>query len=171
MMKSRIRQTRIFSKIMLLICMVGLILPLIVTQCSASPSISRYSVTPRYGSPDDEFLFLVTYTNTENKAPESIYLVIDNKNYDLIPVSDEDLNYTDGKDYTVKKKISEGTHIFYFEASDGNETASSRANTIVVKTKDQFTHLDVAYSLLVATFIVLIPLIYGIYQLKKIANN
>jgi hypothetical protein len=126
-------------------------------------------VTPRTGEPDDELLFLITYIDTENKAPEYVRLVVDNKKYEMEQVNPTDLNFSDGKNYKTKIKLAEGTHIFYFEASNGQESTSSLAATLQIKPENQFTHLDVAYSLLIATVLILIPMIYGLYQLKKLA--
>jgi hypothetical protein len=128
-------------------------------------------VTPRSGTPDDTFLFLVTYSDSKNTPPEYVKLIVGDKEYTLTPVNSDDDNYTDGKDYMVRTKLPKGTHIYYFQASDGNTVETSSATTIQIVENDPYTHLDVAYSLLFATFILLIPICYGLYLLKKIAKS
>ncbi len=171
MVKSRINYARAIIRIVQVLILIGIILSYVFPVSLASPVITRSSVTPRSGDPSDKFVFLVTYTSPENKPPEYVRLVMNDKKFDLIPVNDDDLNYSDGKDYTTRQKFSEGTHVYYFEVSDGNESTSSRATTLSVEPENMFTHLDVAYSLLFATFIILIPMIYGLYQLRRISNS
>ena len=155
----------------LVILMVGVILISTLGHVAGGPELTRILLTPRSGTPDDTYMFIVTYKSAENKAPEYVQLVIGDKRYDLAALNEEDLNYTDGKDYIIKVKVSEGTHLYYLETSDGNQTTSSLANTLIVKAENQFTHLDVAYSVLFATFIILIPIIYGLYLLKKLVDK
>ena len=171
MVKSKIHRIRHFIPLSMLIIITGIIISCTPAPVSGSPEISRFSVTPRSGAPDDEFVFLVTYNSLENKPPDYIQLVTDHKRFDLTPVNAQDNNFSDGKEYIVKRKFSEGIHIYYFEASDGNQSTSSMATTLAVEAKNEFTHLDVAYSLLFATFLIIIPVIYGIYQLRRLSNS
>jgi hypothetical protein len=169
-MKSRMRRVRRFYFMIIFLFIVIIWISGIV-WVAAAPELTRPSVTPRDGTPDDKFMFLVTYKDLENRAPEFIQLIIDDDRYELAPLNELDKNYSDGKDYIVKLKIPEGTHLYYFEASNGNQTTSSLATPLVVKAENEFTHLDVAYSILFATFIILIPIVYGLHQLRKLANN
>lgn len=169
-MKRKHQLFRLFY-IMMIFFIIGILTSMIVLPAAAEPELSRYSVTPRAGEPDDTFVFLVTYNDPENTPPEYIWLKIDNKKYTLTPVNTDDNNYTDGKDYMGKTKLSEGIHIYYFEASDGNNSINTLAFTLDVKSEDEFAHLDVVYAILFATFIILIPIIYGAYQFRKLVRN
>jgi hypothetical protein len=153
------------------ILIVGVIWINTLGQVAGGPELTRILLTPRSGTTDDTYMFIVTYKSAENMAPDFVQLVIDNKRYDLEALNEGDLNYTDGKDYIIKVKVSKGTHLYYLETSDGNQTTSSLASTLIVREENQFTHLDVAYSVLFATFIILIPMIYGLYLLKKLVDK
>jgi hypothetical protein len=140
-------------------------------SAASAPTHSRSSVTPRSGEPDINYLFLVTYSDPENAPPEYVQLVIDDKKYDLSPINDKDDNYTDGKDFKIKVKLSEGIHLYHFEASNGEQATNTLVSPIQIKKADPFTHLDVTYSVLIATIMLLIPLIYGLHLMKRIADN
>ena len=154
----------------LIVGFVSLALPQTFPSSSAKPQITRPSVKPSRGEPGDTYLFLSTYNDPDNIPPDFIQLVIDNKRHNLTPVSLKDDDYTDGKDYMIKLKLSEGLHLYYFEAANMNGSATSSAATIHIEDESEFTHLDVAYSLLIATVIILIPLLYGLYQLRKLTR-
>ena len=97
--------------------------------------------------------------------------MVDETLYDLQPLNPQDLNYSDGKSYFIRLELSKGIHIFYFEASNGNSTTYSKASTLIVNEKaSEYTHLDIAYSIVFATIIILIVVILGVYQLKKITR-
>ena len=158
--------------IFIIVSILILILPSIsFSSVLGAPEIAGYSVTPRSGEPDDEFLFLVSYNNANNEAPKYIRLVVDDRRYELNAVNLGDNVYSDGKDYMIKTKLSKGTHIYYFEAADSEGNTSSSATTIQIKEQDEFTHLDVAYSLLIATVIVIIPVVYGIVLLRRLTHS
>jgi hypothetical protein len=97
-----------------------------------------------------------------------VYVVVNNKEYKLSPADTSDNNYTDGKDYTTKLKFDQGTYIFFYKANTNNGTINSPSSTIFVRNIEQYTHMDVVYGVLTATVIVLIPLVYAIYLLRKI---
>jgi hypothetical protein len=139
---------------------------------SSAPELVGYSVTPRSGTIENEFVFMIIYRDFENREPEYIRLVIDEKKYDLDPVSSDDMNYSDGKNYFNKLKLSKGVHIYYFEASNGVNATISSANTIIVNGEpEEYTHLDVTYSIIFATIFLAILLLYGLFQLKKLAQS
>lgn len=140
-------------------------------EVSATLTIPRGSVTPTVGSPDDTYVFLMTYKDSENIPPKYIRLVIDDKIYNLAAVSGGDDNYTAGKDYMTKLKLKEGIYVYYFETSNGKENITTAAGTIRVRTTSEYTHMDVVYGLLFSTVIVLIPVSYTIYLLRKIVKQ
>jgi hypothetical protein len=142
------------------------------TSSSSGPELIGYSVTPRSGTVEDEFVFLMIYRDHDNREPEYIKLIIDENEYDLDPLSSDDKNFSDGKNYFNKLKLSKGVHIYYFEASNGVNVTISSANTIIVNGEpEEYTHLDVTYSVLFATMVFVIIFIYGIYHLKKLSRS
>jgi hypothetical protein len=142
------------------------------TRSSSGPELMGVTVTPRSGTVEDEFLFMIIYKDNENRAPEYIKLVIDDNKYELKPLSSDDNIFSDGKNYFNKLKLSKGVHIYYFEASNGVNVTISSASTILVNGEpEEYTHLDVTYSVIFATMVIVIILIYGNYQLKKISQS
>jgi hypothetical protein len=138
------------------------------------PEIPGYSITPRYGTINDQFVLIMTYKDYENTPPKYVQVVIDDIEYDLTPVNPKDQNHSDGKDYFIKHKFSKGVHILYFQTSDGSHNVSSPATTIRITTpeiENTFTHLDVVYGILIATAIFMVPLTYGIYQIHKLGKT
>jgi hypothetical protein len=138
------------------------------------PELYGISVTPRSSTTKEPVIFLITYRDPEDVQPNLIQIIIGNQKYTLQPVDPDDMNYTNGKDYFIKLKLNEGIHIFYVKASDGVHNVTSSALTIKIISppeENEFTHLDVAYSLLIATGIILIPIVYGIYQLYKLEKT
>ena len=86
-----------------------LILVLVSNIVSSAPTLSyldRITARSKSNYPEDEFVFLVTYVSPKNKPPLEIKLVIDNNKYDLLPENTLDLNYTDGKDYTIRLTLN-----------------------------------------------------------------
>lgn len=138
------------------------------------PEITSYSITPTTGFTNEHIVFITTYKDIEDMAPAIVQVIIDGIEYNLDPVDKNDDNYTNGKDYFVKMKLSKGTHLVYFKVSDGNSNVSTTATTIRIIEKDTenlFSHLDVAYSIFIATAVFLIPLAYGIYQIRKVERS
>jgi hypothetical protein len=83
----------------------------------------------------------------------------------------EDNNYTNGRDYMIRLKLDEGIHVFYYTASNGTATTVSASLTIQIEEENLFTHLDVAYSVIFATVVIIIPIIYGLTQLRRLART
>ncbi len=138
------------------------------------PEITSYSITPRYGTINDQFVLIMTYRDHEDAPPAYVQVVIDEKIYDLLPVNPKDQNHSNGKDYFIRLKFSDGVHILYFQTSDGYYNITSSATTISITTTENentFTHLDVVYGILLATAIFMIPFIYGIYQIRKLGKT
>jgi hypothetical protein len=138
-----------------------------------APKITKYTITPRSGTVDDVFYIIVVYQHDENIGAEYVRLIVDDLAYEMTPLNN-DGNYSDGKDYFLKIKLSKGVHVFYFQISNGYQTVNSLASTILVtdpEEPNEFTHLDVVFGIFAATIIFLIPLIYGINQIRKLEQN
>ena len=98
-----------------------------------APTFTKASVIPRKGRPDIEYLFTATYKDADNDPPVSIQIFIDQEGFDMEEVDPLDTNYTDGKDYSFKKVLSEGTYTFYYSANDGSSNlVSTDAYTLEV---------------------------------------
>jgi hypothetical protein len=110
---------KILSFLLILVIFIGLI-PQGTFASGNSPSLSKYTVTPRRGIPEIEYLFTATYTDSDNDPPAFISVFVDQIEYEMEEVDPTDSNYTDGKDYFVKQVLGKGTYTFYYKADDGN---------------------------------------------------
>ena len=125
-----IRQSHRFFLIIILIAMIGVSATNFVTYAAAEPRLSRGSVNPHTGDPEEKFLFIVTYSDPENEPPDYVRLIVGNYEYTLSPVNPDDNNYVDGKDYMIRTRLREGLHTYYFEAVSGNHTVISPASSL-----------------------------------------
>ncbi|MHC1591086.1 MAG: hypothetical protein ACXQS8_03300 [Candidatus Helarchaeales archaeon] len=95
-----------------------------VLNCSAFgndniPTISDLELTPSTGSEKTLFTFKINYTDLDNDAPIYANLVLDDIVFPLLKENASDNNYTDGCMYYIQIYLGNGTHDYYFEASDG----------------------------------------------------
>lgn len=118
------------------LCMLSIFIAMIPQSAFVSgeaPTFTKASVIPRKGRPDIEYLFTATYRDFDNDPPISIRIFIDQEGFDMVEVDPLDTNYTDGKDYSFKKVLSEGTYTFYYSANDGSSNlVSTDASTLEV---------------------------------------
>jgi hypothetical protein len=152
---------------------------------NSPPILTKGTVTPRKSYPNIDYLFTVTYTDADNDTPSSVTVFIDGVEYEMKGVDPADENYTDGKDYSFKKIMSEGSYSVYYSADDGN-------NNVV--TSDSFTlsvtwdvgHYDIIHFIeeeifpgiiLVLSFLFIVALllciisILMVLQMRKIAKG
>ena len=97
------------------------------------PELRDFRFTPQAatagafdGNTATDFTFYVTYVDNENDPPALIRLGIDGtpqspaRILDMVPDPATDTVYTDGATYRSQPvQLSEGTHVFYAQASDG----------------------------------------------------
>jgi subtilisin family serine protease len=87
------------------------------------PSLSAASVAPLVGYPTDNFNFTVLYQDLDGEAPLGISLVLDGSPKQ---VSWSSSDHASGVVYYWNGTVpSQGTHNFWFNATDGNYTVST----------------------------------------------
>lgn len=98
---------------------------------NAPPVLTGYGVQPQTeGDVDDTYVFSVTYSDTDNDQPLKRDIIIDSLRYPLPLVGGD---YSQGVEFTYSTSLSEGTHNYYFEFSDGNgHTAVSPTYSVTV---------------------------------------
>jgi hypothetical protein len=85
------------------------------------PSLSQGTVYPEVGYAGEKFTFEVTYMDPDGDPPSRIEVTIDNARYGLEKIAGDPEN---GARYRyVSENLTRGTHLHYFEASDGRENA------------------------------------------------
>jgi len=105
----------------------------VVEAANSAPTITKGTVTPRRGRPEIEYLFTATYSDSDNDKPSSMTVFIEKVEYDMEEVDPADTNYTDGKEYTFKKTLDEGSYSVYYHADDGiGNTTNSNSFTLSV---------------------------------------
>jgi hypothetical protein len=82
------------------------------------PELSDGQMSPASGDTDTTFTFTVTYTD-EDDDPGNVSVWIDGVEHEMTP-DPSDTDYSDGVDYTLKTKLDEGEHDYYFTADDGD---------------------------------------------------
>ncbi len=91
------------------------------------PTLTDGNMEPSSGDTDTQFTFSVIYTDEDND-PGQVWVWVDGSQKSMMPDTNDD-DYTDGVVFTFKTKLSEGTHGYYFTASDGTDPADPGDNT------------------------------------------
>lgn len=90
---------------------------------NTAPTLSSGSVSPSSGAASSTFTYEVTYTDADGDAPSYIKVYIDGTGYSMTKISG---THTEGALYRyTTSTLSVGSHTYYFEASDGQATATS----------------------------------------------
>jgi hypothetical protein len=84
------------------------------------PVLAQGEVTPTSGDTDMLFTFEVIYTDSDNDAPKSVFVVINGTASIMKETDTTDTNFSDGKVYTYQTKLEIGTIDYYFECSNEN---------------------------------------------------
>ena len=93
---------------------------------NAPPEFDDFWVEPSDGTPSDEYVFTVIYSDEDDDPPAQILLFLDGKKHSLKPANSKNKEYFRGVDYTTTVTgLSWGPHSYYFVASDGNSPISS----------------------------------------------
>ncbi|MCC7203175.1 MAG: putative Ig domain-containing protein, partial [Nitrospirae bacterium] len=93
---------------------------------SPDPGYVTDGVDPDTGNTTATFHFRTVYTDLDNQAPSSIRVCIDAACYAMIPdsaasVTLRDGDYVNGEQYVYSVILTDGTHNYYFDSSDGLE--------------------------------------------------
>ena len=83
------------------------------------PFLSMGGVNATYQTKQDLFNFTVVYTDAQNTAPTYMNLILDGLTIPMDKVVPTDNTYTDGVLYEYTTYLTEGSHGYYFECSDG----------------------------------------------------
>lgn len=142
------------------------------------PSLSRGNVSPKEDG-STTYTFMVTYTDKNNDTPLKVQVVVNQKSFDMKASKPHDNNFTDGKEYYVTIKLSEGQAIYYFICED-SKGYTAETQSITLGVSKNTSHSDILDYLtdyfLPAIFIVImifffIPLVLIIFQLRKITKE
>ncbi len=124
-------------------------------------------VTPLEGDDSTVFIYTVTYTNVDDRAPISIQVIIDLVPHEMYKLNSSDDVYTDGCIYTFNITFSSGSHTYAFEASDGvnvgrDPDSGYHQGPSITKPIPGFTNI-----LLIFMIIAIFSLLTKIQPLKK----
>jgi hypothetical protein len=148
------------------------------------PTLTGGTVTPRKCYPNIDYLFTVTYLDSDGDIPSRVVVLIDEEPYDMVEVNPSDTNITGGKEYKFKKVMGEGSYSIYYRASDGNgSTVNSEAFTLSV-TWD-VGHFDIIHFIeeevypglmmllmvvFILLFVVCLILVFMVLQMRRIGK-
>jgi hypothetical protein len=102
-------------------------------------------VNPKIGNTSTEFNFTVKYYQLNNTSPTSVKVKIDGNEHWMLENDQNDINYTDGKQYFFNiKNLDIGFHTYEFNASDGVNYTNTKlfSNLIVLNTLPQIINED-----------------------------
>jgi parallel beta-helix repeat protein len=96
-----------------------------IVSSNRPPVLSGDEMSPNRGTTATKFTFTVDYKDEEGERG-TVFVVIDGVPYPMIQDPDDD-NPTDGQQYTLKTKLDEGEHTYYFTGKDafGNDAVGS----------------------------------------------
>ncbi|UCE38366.1 MAG: hypothetical protein JSW00_03775 [Thermoplasmata archaeon] len=169
----------------LVILLFVVLIPQNVQAENTDPTLTNGTVTPRKSYPNIDYTFTVTYTDSNNDIPSSVKVIIDDEEYEMGEIDSSDDNYTDGKEYSFKKVMGEGSYTIYYSANDGNGSVVNSDPFTLSVTWDvghydiiHFLEEDVFPGLLLLLAIIFILMlifciisIYMVMQLRKIAKG
>ncbi|MEE9150790.1 MAG: hypothetical protein V3U20_03040 [Thermoplasmata archaeon] len=187
-LKARVGTRRALSKVLvfLLVLFISFYMfsPMVLAQ-NSPPVLSKGTVTPRKSYPNIDYLFTVTYTDVDNDPPANIKVFIDQVDYSMEEVDPTDTNYTDGKDYSFKKIMDEGSYTIYYSADDG-EGNIVNTNSFTLSVTWDVGHYDIIHFieeeifpglilvlviLFVVVFLLCLVSIFMVLQMRKIAKE
>ncbi len=119
-------------------------IPYPVISENSPPQLTGGTVTPRKSYPNIDYLYTVTYTDSDNDAPTYIKVFIDDEEYVMEEVDPTDSNFTDGKDYSFKKVMVEGAYAIYYQADDGNGSEVA-TNSFTLSVTWDVGHYDIIH--------------------------
>jgi outer membrane protein assembly factor BamB len=131
-----------------------------------APILSEPGITPFEGDTETEFIFTIHYYDADNDAPAYIRVVIDNSSYDMTLQTGEQANGT----YVYKTKLSEGTHAYYFTASDGIDMVSTNDFTVEIEKLGKVSDDETSWwwlILLIIVVIIILLILFLIVRRKK----
>ena len=91
-----------------------------------SPILNNGQLYPDIGyNGSSMFLFTVNYTDEDNNAPAYVNITINSTISSMIQQDPQDTNYMDGCIFIFSTFLDVGTHIYYFNCSDGGNSSSA----------------------------------------------
>ncbi|UCH88772.1 MAG: Ig-like domain-containing protein [Thermoplasmata archaeon] len=87
------------------------------------PVLSNSRIEPQEGDARTNFSFIIHYLDLDGDKPARIYAVIDDRMYEMSFLNGS----RDNGYYRLQQKLPEGTHSYYFTASDGMADAIGSA--------------------------------------------
>ena len=99
-----------------------------------APSIKNTRCFTEDSSENTPYTFYISYQDTDNDPPSKVVLLLGSKEYSMSETDPTDENYSDGKEYAIKKSISAGKYSYSFLVSDGNHTTQTTRYSLEVMT-------------------------------------
>ena len=136
-------QTKVTVLLLIFFISANAFIPTVLAS-NSPPILSKGTVTPRRSYPNIDYLYTVTYTDSDNDAPTSVRVYIDSEEHEMEEVDPTDSDFTDGKDYSFKKVMGEGSYSIYYRADDGNGSVVT-TNTFTLAVNWEVGHYDIIH--------------------------
>ncbi|MGA1820926.1 MAG: hypothetical protein ACMUIG_00205 [Thermoplasmatota archaeon] len=95
-----------------------------------APALDSGSVSPASGTESTPFSYEVSYSDPDDDVPSYVRAYIDGSSYEMTPRDGTPDTLLTGEVYSVEGIVLDpGSHEYYFEASDGEETAQLGATS------------------------------------------
>ena len=155
-------------KALAILVLIALLFP--VSGALADPKISYPTITPRIADTDTDYAFTLRYIG--EMAPESVNVIVDGQVYPMEEVDPSDVNYTNGKDYSLVTGFPAGSHICYFKVTANGTVLRSATYTIIVEESAfGFEHLDIVLAVGIVGIVFIIPIIYITIIFRRMSRD
>ncbi len=105
-----------------------------IRESNHAPTLTDVRITPDNADSSMDVTVSVVYADADGDAPTLMSVSIDGTKSNLAATTEG--NYTSGKEYHYTLKLAKGTHVIFFECSDGKATVSTVPMTKLVKAED-----------------------------------
>ena len=126
-------------------------------------TFSGEAIQPSTGHGGDTFLFTVKVTSPEEPR-DPVQLIINDKPHVMREINPDDTNFSDGKEFYLRRTVDQGGWVFFFRS--GNATSTTRTLG-VGETREAKYHYDVAA--IIVLFI--IPVIIGVCIFRQMEKE
>lgn len=153
----------IFISILIFVSMTLPIIEPVQGEEERTVKLTHPGLQPGSGTDGTTFLFTIKATGSAEPA-SPIEVVINDRGYMMNEVNNDDANYSDGKDFYHRQRLSQGGTVYFFRS--GNTTTTARILSVGESDRIQY-HYDVA---LIMSLLV-IPVIVGILLFRRIERE
>lgn len=107
-----------------------------------APVLDHIVVAPAVEEPETTYVFEVTYSDADNQPPYAVELNLNGVIHQMAAADPGDVNYVDGKRYTVTVKLPKGNFAYSFHTTDTTTASISTASASLVVSDNNILFAD-----------------------------